>query len=239
MCEAWHRYRSGYGTFSWYDYYRWHLDIMNILFEASVFPSAPNGIVARVRLGNVLLVDDVKEDTIKKALIKYGEHDKEGIGYHQGGWSWGQNEEENKGNWNARSYSQIGTEWSLPHELGHQLGLPDSYFLDYGGHEFHKWQDTGDLITHFQNHPGNMMHWHGPAIFNESDAMYLNTSWDKPRGHFGDGYFAIPDENFLSIVDVNGQGVPDAKIEIYQRGADVDTKGKAADGSCSYLVSSC
>jgi len=222
-CEAWHQNRSAYGTFSWEDFYRWHLDIMNQLFAASVYPSAPKGIEARVRLDRIIYLDDVNPETIKKALVA-----DDGIGYHQGGWIWNNNEKEKEtgvfGQTDHRWRNQ--TEWSLPHELGHQLGLVDYYALDYAGHEWHTWPDNGEKISHFQNHPMVMMHWHGPQPFSEVSAMYLNMTMTKPRGYFGDHYFAMPDECFLRIVDVNGRAVPNARVELYQRGTEVDPKAK-------------
>lgn len=213
--EAWHRVRSAYGTFSFEDYYRWHLDIMNLLFSKSIFPSSPQGIKARVRLDRIIYCDDVE-----KAHQELFAPD--GIRYDQGCWVWSDSEEEKKGNWQPPSKEwRNQTEWSLPHELGHQLGLTDWYFLDYGGDEYHKWPDNGERVTHFMTHPITMMHWHGPHLFSEADAGYLNMTYDKPRGHFGDHYFAIPKENFLHIVDVNGRGVPHAKVEIFQRGVKV------------------
>ncbi len=220
--EMWHKIRSAYGTFSFEDYYRWHIDIMNKLFEKSVFPSAPQGIKARVRLDRIIYTDDVEK--AHRELVAPN-----GIAYHQGCWVWMDSEEEKRGNWQPPDKEwRIQTEWSLPHELGHQLGLTDWYFLDYGGCEYHRMPDNGELVTHFMTHPLTMMHWHGPHIFSEADAGYLNMSYDKPRGHFGDHYFAIPKENYLRIVDVNGIGVSGAKVEIFQRGVVVDPKGKPA-----------
>ncbi|MFQ3611952.1 MAG: hypothetical protein SNJ72_10725, partial [Fimbriimonadales bacterium] len=60
--KAWHPYRNNYGTFAWEDFYRWHLDIMNLLFEHSVYPSAPEGIRARVRLDRIVYLEDM--DTV-------------------------------------------------------------------------------------------------------------------------------------------------------------------------------
>ncbi len=219
--EMWHRQRTAYGTFSWEDYYRWHLDIMNRFFEASVFPSSPDGIIARVRLDRIVYLDEVSVETTKAARKS-----EDGLGYDQGAWTWQDSKEEKRGIWEGK-YTQRVTEWSLPHELGHQLGLADYYVIDYPGNENHVWPDNGLKICHFQNHPIAMMHWHGPQPFSEATAMYLNMTWDKPRGHYADYYFAIPDENFLRIVDINGRGVPEANIEIYQRGAEVDPKAKA------------
>ena len=224
--ESWHRNRTAYGTFSFEDFYRWHLDIMNLLFENSVYPSAPQGVLARVRLDRIIYVDDVTPEICSKAVTA-----SDGVGYHQGGWTWGNSEEENKTGvfadpdreWRNR------TEWSLPHELGHQLGIVDYYGIDYGGHADHVWPDNGETIAHFQNHPNTMMHWHGPHVWEEVTAMYLNQTIDKPRGHFGDHYFAIPDECFLRIVDVNGKGVPNVRVEIFQRGMAVDPSKAAHD----------
>ena len=213
--EAWHQNRTAYGTFSFEDYYRWHLDIMNKLFEASKFPSSPEGIKARVRLDRIVYADDVE-----KAIANLVAPD--GIRYDQGGWNWIDDQDRNK-KWESPSKEwRNATEWSLPHELGHQLGLTDWYVLDYGGDENHVWPDTGEKVAHFQNHPVQMMHWHGPHLYGEVDAGYLNMTWDKPRGHFGDFYFAIPENNYLRIVDINGLGVAGAKVEIFQRGCVVD-----------------
>jgi len=221
--DAWHQNRTAYGTFSFEDFYRWHLDIMNLLFRASVFPSAPRGIKARVRLDKIYYLDAVDGEAVNKVRIA-----DDGIGYDQGGWIWNDSEKEREtGVWSQTDKTwRNQTEWSLPHELGHQLGLVDYYALDYAGHEHHTWPDNGEKIAHFQNHPIAMMHWHGPQPFNEVSAMYLNMTCDKPRGYFGDHYFAMPDENFLRIVDVNGRGVSRALVQIYQRGAEVDPDAK-------------
>lgn len=227
--NAWHQFRSAAGTFCFEDYYRWHLDIMNRLFAASIYPSAPEGIKARVRLDRIIYADDVD-----KAVASLREAD--GLAYHQGGWIWTDSPEEKQGKWQQVNREwRCATEWSLPHELGHQLGLIDYYALDYAGHDDHVMPDNGDKITHFQRHPNTMMHWHGPQPFNETDAGYLNTTFDKPRGHFGDYYFAIPEEVWLRIVDVNGVGVPNATVECFQRGVEIDKNGQTGkDGGVTW-----
>jgi len=221
---AWHKVRSAFGTFCWEDYYRWHVDIMNTLFVASVYPATPNGVRARVRLDKVIYCDD-----IDKTVEEQHRDPKDGIMYFQGAWVWRNDEDTNK-KWDLPDKNgRVTTEWSLPHELGHQLGLTDWYFLDYGGDDDHKWPDTGEKIGHFMSHPMTMMHWHGPHLWSEVDAAYFDTTWDKPRGHFGDFYFALPKENYLLIQDVNGLGVPDATVEIYQRGTVLDPNGQGGE----------
>jgi len=228
---ACHQPRSAYGTFSFEDYYRWHLDIENLLLARSVFPSTPEGCKFRVRLDSIVYADKVVDN---KALIgdKTFEAKRiDGIRYDDGGWAWNDSKEEiEKNEWKVPAKpGWIQTEWSLPHELGHQLGLVDWYADDYDGRDTQVWPDNGAKVTHFQVYANQMMHWHGPTIYGEADAAYLNYTIDKPRGHFGDYYFAIPKENFLYVVDINGKPLADAKIEIYQRGAEVDPQGKPGE----------
>lgn len=211
--DAWHQFRSAYGTFSFEDFYRWHIDIMNRLFAGSVWPSAPDGIVARVRLDRIVYTEDTQNpDRVRLA--------DDGLRYDQGAWTWvDQPQELSDGKWiQIDKQWRNQTEWSLPHELGHQLGLIDWYNLDYEGHADHLMPDNGEKIAHFMRHPVQMMHWHGPQVFGEADAGYLNATWDKPRGHFGDYLFAIPREVSLRITDINGQGLPNATVEVFQRG---------------------
>jgi len=222
LVDAWHRNRTAYGTFSFEDFYRWHVDIMNTLFEASRYPSAPDGIRARVRLGRIVYVRDRNDPA-------YDETRADGILYNQGQWDWcGDNPADKV--WDPPTHEwRNQTEWSLPHELGHQLGLVDWYAIDCEGVDWHVWPDDGKKVSHFERHPIQMMHWHGPHLWGEVDADYLNYTWDKPRGHFGDHYFAIPDECFLRIVDVNGEPVPGATVEVFQRGTEVDKTGEPGE----------
>lgn len=215
LVDAWHQNRTAYGTFSFEDFYRWHVDIMNGLFAASRYPGAPDGIRARVRLGRIAYVRD-SDDPL------YTERREDGVLYNQGQWDWCRDADTDRV-WDPPTHEwRNQTEWSLPHELGHQLGLVDWYNLDCEGVEWHTWPDSGKRVSHFQRHPMQMMHWHGPHLWGEVDAYYLNDTWNMPRGHFGDHYFAIPGECFLRVVDVNGEPVADAQVEVFQRGAEVD-----------------
>ena len=88
----WHQTRTACGMFSFEDYYRWHLDIMNLLFENSKYPSAPEGIIARVRLDRIVYLDEVTSEYPHTTAVTATD----GIGYHQGGWIWTDSEEEMK-----------------------------------------------------------------------------------------------------------------------------------------------
>jgi hypothetical protein len=215
--KAWHEARTAYGTFSFEDFYRWHVDMMNRLFAASVYPAAPSGILARVRLDRIICTDDVDKAT-------RGLFSADGLRYDQGGWVWSDSPEElRSGKWIQTDPAwRNQTEWSLPHELGHQLGLTDWYALDYGGDKAHRMADTGEPCSYFMNHPTTMMHSHGPQPFSEADAGYLNMTLNKPRGYFGDLYFAIPRSVRLRALDLNGAPVQNAQVEVFQRGVKLD-----------------
>ncbi len=225
--NAWHQSRTAAGTFCFEDYYRWHIDLMNTLFAASIYPSAPDGILYRVRLDRIIYADNVDESV--KTLFG-----PDGLRCDQGGWVWTDSPEElATGNFIQTDRRwRTTTEWSLPHELGHQLGLTDWYALDYGGDDTHVMADNGEKISYYMKYPVTMMHSHGPQPFSEADAGYLNMTIDKPRGYFGDLYFAVPRATSLRIIDINGRPLAGAQVELFQRGvvADNDATPVTQDG---------
>ena len=219
--KAWHEFRSGFGTFCFEDFYRWHVDYMNRFFEASVFPASPNGCFARVRLGKIIYSDDVNTE---KELL-----DKTKPQKYNGGWTWTDSTNEiatgNFGQVNPEWRCQ--NEWSLPHELGHQLGIADWYAMDFQGSSNLTWKDNGKNVALFFRHPCTMMHWHGPHVFGEVDAAFMNLTWNKPRGYFGEYLFAIPEQNSITFLDVNNVPLTGAKIEIFQTNSKPDKNKEA------------
>ncbi|MCB9881915.1 MAG: hypothetical protein H6834_09005 [Planctomycetes bacterium] len=215
-----HRHRNTLGSFSFEDYYQWHLELMNDLLAASVHPDMPDGCRARVRLDRILYVDETTPEVLDAQLV--GD---DGLGRHQGGWIWQDDAADRRGEWH-RPFGQffgVVTEWSLPHELGHQLGLIDLYNLDYHGNEAPIVVDGRPLrVAHFYRHPRHMMHWHGPHVFSWTSASYLHRTWDLPRGCFGDYVFLTPDETWVEVHDVNGLPMADADVRVYQRAVRID-----------------
>lgn len=223
--EAWRQARTAYGTFSFEDFYRWHIDIMNLLFAESRFPATPNGTSARVRLDRIVVLDDVPDVHAEAAKARRAD----GILYNQGQWMWVDDMDRNR-NWTPATHEwRNQTEWSLPHELGHQLGLIDWYNLDYPGDERFTWPDNGERISHFMTFPNQMMHWHGPHLWGEVDAATLERTLGMPRGYYGDFVFAFPDECFIQLLDINGQPLSGVRVDFHQRGADVDPNGTTGE----------
>jgi hypothetical protein len=214
---AWRECRNAFGTFSWEDYYRWHIDLMNQLFADSVYPAAPEGIKARVRLDRIIYTTDVP--AAEKARWK-----KNGLADDQGAHVWHDTPEEvSSGKWATPDHAARNqTEWSLLHALGYELGLPEYQALDYAGDDLHVTSDTGEKITHALCHRMQMMYRPGPWLFGEADAGYLNFTIDKPRGYHGDLYFALPRLLGVRVTDMSGRGVPGALVEFFQRGVKVE-----------------
>lgn len=220
--EAWRQARTAYGTFSFEDFYRWHLDVMNLLLAEAKYPSTPDGCLARVRLDRIVYLDDVPNvaEMTEKAV-----RGADGIRMDQGGWTWQDDQDKNKAWQPASKEWRNQTEWSLPHELGHQLGLIDWYASDYEGDPAFTMADNGDKVGHFMSLPNQMMHWHGPHLFGEIDVANLNYALGKPRGYFGEYTWPMPAENFVQVLDVNGQPLAGAKIEVFQRAFKIDPNG--------------
>jgi len=220
-----HEHRNTLGSFSWEDYYQWHLDIMNRLFAESVYPSAPEGITARVRLNRIFYLDEVEDEAIDDAVMCV-----DGLIRNQGAWHFRDNPADKEGNWwrPDGNFNGCVTEWSLPHELGHQLGLIDYYNFDYHGTEGFPvvGREAPLRFSHFFRHPRTMMHWHGPHIFHELDAEYLNRTKHMPRGAFGDFTFQTPGKCSIQVLDVNSRPLADAEVKIFQRGAEVILKSR-------------
>jgi hypothetical protein len=228
---AWHDFRSAAGTFSFEDYYRWHVDIMNTMFAASIYPTTPEGCRARVRLDRIVYADDVRDNVPYVGGQPVALVMPDGLRYDQGGWFWNDSPEERE----TGKFAQVNpewrnsTEWSLPHELGHQLGLVDWYAIDDAGNEPLVWPDTGEPVNHFKMYPNQMMHSHGPQVFGEADAGYLHMTWNKPRGYFGDLYFHLPEEVHLQFVDLNNRPLVGCKVEVFQRGTQIDPSGQGGE----------
>jgi hypothetical protein len=219
---AWRECRNAYGTFSWEDYYRWHIDLMNQLFADSVYPAAPEGIKARVRLDRIVYATDVP--AAEQARWK-----ENGLADDQGARVWHDSPEElASGKWAPPEHAARNqTEWTLLHDLGHELGLPDYQTLDYAGAEPHVAPDTGDKIGHLRAVPHtNDVPSRAVAIWRGRCRLF-ELSIDKPRGNRGDMFFALPRILAVRLTDMSGRGVPGAFVEFFQRGVVVEHEKQA------------
>jgi len=197
-------------SFSFEDWLQHHLDVMNFLFQASIYPGSPEGCLERVRMDQFVVVDD---DKFGEAVQTVGLRP-DGSAENEGRWSFSP--------WSNYDVRARGTDWGLIHELGHQLGLVDYYTLDFGRHGIFSRDKNGDIIDVGTSYPYvGMMRGHGPHAFTEVSAVSLNLERGEHRGGYGDHLFNIPKECGIRILDGTGKPIPNAALRIFRRASGV------------------
>ena len=195
-------------SFSFEDWLQRHLDVMNFLFQASIYPGSPEGCFERVRMDQFVVADDDKfSDAVQTAGLR-----PDGSAENEGRWSFSP--------WSNYDVLAKSVGWGLIHELGHQLGIVDYYTLDCGRHATFCRDRDGDIIDVGTSYPYvGMMRGHGPHAFTEVTAVALNLERGKHRGGYGDYLFNTPRECGIRILDALGNPIPDADIRIFRRAA--------------------
>ncbi len=220
-------------TFNFEDWAQYHVHMMNWLFEHSVYPSAPQGILERVRIDSLIVVDDSRDPDEQKKWdpVRRHNHDVNDIIEYNGNWEFGTvNSPEDAARWAAQA------DWGLPHELGHQLGLVDLYWMNHGARDVLVKNRDGNYqnVSHFYPWPATMMHWHGPHLFSEICAGYLNHTLGRPRGFFGDYYYQIPKRNLVRVYSNTGRPIEGVEISLYQRWTDPENTFIKGDWKCPW-----
>jgi hypothetical protein len=193
------------GTYSGEDHLQWYVNHMNLMFKNAVYAGTPNGCRERVRMEIVVTEDEAG----KQEWYKQNGGDVQQAGF-DGAWSFG---------WGPGAEKWLfGIDWGLPHELGHQLGIIDLYQHDVFPEDNLVPDDQGDplLLGHWSDEVDCMMRNHGPVPWSEHTAYGMDTHITKRRGFYGVYLFAIPEKNYLQIVDNQGYLVAGARITAWQ-----------------------
>jgi hypothetical protein len=207
-------------TFSCEDWVQYHLQVMNFLFAASIYPGSPKGCLERVRLDNIIfLPDDVYQDKFEMVG-----RDAEGRALNEGKWGLSP--------WNEYPMRAQNIDWGLIHELGHQLGIIDYYTIDHARFRVFARDKTGALIdVGFSVPYEGMMRGHGPHAFEEVTAIGMNWQRGMHRGFFGDYLFRVPKECGIRILDFNGNPIAGAEVRVFRR-----QLWQFRDGEKSWLI---
>ena len=202
-------------TYSFEDWVQHNWRAWNFLLMDSIYPSAPEGCLDRMRVDRIMYLDnrflggtDAGWDEYQKRareggpLIKY-----EGIWGYTGG--------------EGSQLRTLGICAVTFHECGHQLGLIDWYKFFARPDHFPTCRDENNepiILTHTFRQPETMMCWHDPhRRFYEVDAAALNMQVDRHRGHFGDYNFYMPKKTVITIKDRGGEPVKGARLSFRQR----------------------
>jgi photosystem II stability/assembly factor-like uncharacterized protein len=197
------QHSNGMGSQSWEDWAQLQVGFLNRLMADAVYPLTPEGALERVRLDSVEVHPD-------GTLPDWGTHAPDDWNW-DGRWGFTR-ELIDDGFYVEHPEYLTGPEWSLMHELGHQLGLIDLYQLDI-------WDVSTDVypgeIDFSCSRQGALMHTVGPYMCDHT-ARALNRNLHKRRGYYGDFLFDIPADNYLRILDGNRNPIESAEVSIWQ-----------------------
>jgi hypothetical protein len=198
---------SAYGSFSFEDWLRGStVDRMNALFRHSKYDFAPKGAKIGVRVGRIVVVDKITDDTQSKLDDSLS---------CDGSWSYPTG--------SIGEYTSLANSfmWALNHELTHQLGIIDDYNLDFGGQNGANNKINGKI---FGQPDGGMMGGghirdNTPQAYSDIDVVGMNATYGHRRGFFGEYLWNVPDKNIL-VLKVDGKPLADAEVEVYQKDTD-------------------
>jgi hypothetical protein len=204
MTEGLDAVNSRLGSFSFEDWLRGStVDVMNALFKHSKYDFAPQGAKIGVRVGRIVVVDKITDDTQSK-LPDWLSCD--------GAWSYPTG--------SLPEYTSLANSymWALNHELTHLLGIIDDYQLDFGGQNGSSNKINGKI---FSQPDGGMMGGghirdNVPPAYSDMDIAGMNATYGYRRGFFGEYLFNVPDNNTL-ILQVDGKPLENAEVEVYQK----------------------
>lgn len=215
--------QSGAGTYSWEDWAQRIVQKMNEMFEKSVYPSAPNGIMTRVRIDSISVVPD-------ETLFNQGPWHAPYDTIYDGRWGFSYEEYHNCQCCGASCYD---VPWNVIHELGHYLlGRVDVYGLDVQGGDVNVLDESGNRIAgtslmpyinwdvvHYASRTYDIMHEIDEnAFYSDFHVISINRDWPQgQRTHQGWNYiYQIPSETKIRVVDNNDQPLADVQVSIYQ-----------------------
>ncbi|MBC7227754.1 MAG: 6-bladed beta-propeller, partial [Thermoflexales bacterium] len=189
--------------FSAEDWLQKQIAAMNAAFARSIYPSAPNGILERVRLDKILVTSEPPSADTSVDV--------------DGGFFLAADDRNNN-----PYYDPItDVSGSLIHELSHQLGLIDLYNLgfevgaveivDHNGLPLQ--METGLPATGLMLNPGIR-----PLVYEEHSALALNVNKGYRRGYYGEYLFDVPMSTYLRVLDNQGAPAPNVTVRLFQAG---------------------
>jgi hypothetical protein len=176
---------------------------MNRMFRESVCPGAPDGIVERVRLDEIVVVPEETPDP-------------EASGTHAPiDLAW-----DGRRGFMTKEYRPIlekepeALRTYLPsclHELSHQIGLIDLYQINM--------EEGMNLVRPELRRPnsreGGMMTSCGP-YYSDHSVLAMNSNLHRRRGYFGEYLYDLPRRCSVRVLDAWGRPLRGARLDVYQ-----------------------
>ena len=199
--------------FSAEDWLQKQIAAMNEAFARSVYPSAPDGITERIRLGKIVVTSTEPP----------ADWEADGGFYMSGDDRFG----------NPYYHPATDVSGALLHELAHQLGVIDLYnigaemlsnqLVDRNGLPVQI--ETGLSYRGLMLDPGI-----DPPIFEEHSALGLNANKGFRRGYYGEYMFDLPETVRLRVLDAAGAPAAGVEVKLYQAGPGRDLYPTITDG---------
>ncbi len=173
---------------------------LNAAFAASIYPSAPEGALERVRLEEIIIASQPPPaDFTVDGGFWMGNDDRYGNAYY---------------------HPETDVSGALLHELGHQLGLIDLYNLDVAL-EIPQVLDARGNPVQMEYYPRfqGLMSNAGiyPIRFAEHSVLALNSNRGYRRGYYGEYLYDLPLTTTVQLFDNEGQPAPGVTLRFYQK----------------------
>lgn len=185
--------------FSAEDWLQKQIAAMNAAFARSVHPSAPNGIVERVRLEDILITStNPPADLSVDGGFYMSSDDRYGNGYYD---------------------PATDISGSLIHELSHQLGIIDTYNIGFpleapqviNKQGLPVQMQTGLTVPGLMTNPGIT-----PPVYDEHTVLAVNANKGYRRGYYGEYLYDVPEHAMFRVLDNGGQPATGVSIKLYQ-----------------------
>ncbi len=186
--------------FSAEDWLQKQIAALNAAFARSVYPAAPQGVVERVRLDEILVTGSAPPvDPTRDGAFFMQQDDRVGNPYY---------------------HPDSDVSGALLHELAHQLGIIDLYNLDVAL-ETPQVRDAAGKPVQMEYRPRfvGLMNNAGidPPFFAEHTALALNANAGYRRGYYGEYLYDVPLTTTVRVLDNRGQPAPDVTLRFYKR----------------------
>ena len=204
MVEAYNTPWNPAFSYSAEDWLQRQIAAMNWAFANSIYAVTPQGATERVRINMIEVVNGASTWD----------------GVNDGGWFVDADYRTYSGGYDAAT----DIDWSLVHELSHQIGLIDLYALDLEPSLVKALEQEGNLVNIGFRWPygdlmggGDITPYTDQHLYSSHSAAGLSSTKGYRRGYYGEYQFDIPQQNFLRILDNQGQPAADVQVSIYQR----------------------
>ncbi|HOT91326.1 MAG TPA: CARDB domain-containing protein [Anaerolineae bacterium] len=196
------------------DWLQKQIAAMNTAFANSVYPVTPQGAPLRVRINTIGIAPAAPPPD----------------GAHDGGWFVDADYRHGASSWYDPA---TDIDWGLIHELSHQVSLIDLYAIGvYAANVFVTGNDgmpsnfgfgwsNGGLMGGGDTSPHN-----DPHLYSSHSAGGASTFAGYRNGYYGSYLFDIPLQNYLRVLDNQGNPAADVQIALYQRTGPWDWTGQ-------------